>query len=169
MTDQDPVRGAPNQSGPAPSDPSDREVLLDFMLAPFEGEPDRPEVESVANHLIDAAVTQAFLSVIPHVANRAEVLREAADIAQERALRMRRQGDTQRSNGAYEVSDLLRRLAYEAGKPGQSCACGPEGCRYWRDDPKAAELARKMADTSGPAEPHVACACGQDGCEYCDD
>jgi hypothetical protein len=62
-------------------------------------------------------LADAVLAVLPPPADRAAVLREAADIAEDVAIRLHRAHDVGGSLGAYEAMAELRRLAAEAPQP----------------------------------------------------
>jgi hypothetical protein len=62
---------------------------------------------------------------------RIAVLREAAEVAEDMGIGMHQSGDTERSNGAYDVFDRLRRMADEAERSlawNSPCSCGKDGC-----------------------------------------
>jgi hypothetical protein len=134
----DPAPAAP--AGPAPA--TDRAALRQRIAAAlrphasFGGAPSRwqmpffdgatPSLPRISGWKDVDDVADAVLAVLPapdqQTAARTEALREAIDMAETLAANML-DVNADRGNGAYDVVDLLRRLAGETQQDG----CGPAG------------------------------------------
>ncbi|MFL5910516.1 MAG: hypothetical protein ACJ768_08135 [Gaiellaceae bacterium] len=97
---------------PEPTAPlaTGRAALRDRIAEALEQADYRPDMRR-------GDLADAIMPVLPAPADRAAVLREAADLAEDVAVRLHNEHDVGGATGAYEAMTELRRLADETQQP----------------------------------------------------